>query len=71
MAVGGAFQALDDETKGDLKDPKQHEIMLLGAVHSLFLTTRDTANREATCQLIKDMNRLENTEVSALPNKKV
>ena len=52
VAIGGAFQAFDEAT-GDLVDPKQHG-MLENAVHTLFLTTRDAANREATCDMIEE-----------------
>jgi chromate reductase len=53
VAIGGAFQAFD-ETTGDLLDEKQQQ-MLTGAVHSLFMTTRDSANREVTCKLVEEL----------------
>lgn len=53
VAIGGAFKAFE-EGSGDLVDPKQ-QAMLQGAVHALFLATRDAANREATCDLVKGL----------------
>lgn len=53
VAIGGAFQAFEEET-GDLIDPKQQG-MLKGAVQALFLVTRDTANRDATCDMIETL----------------
>ena len=38
-------------------DAKQHG-MLENAVHTLFLTTRDTANREATCDMIEEHTKM-------------
>jgi NAD(P)H-dependent FMN reductase len=56
VAIGGAFRAFDEET-GALVDPKQNA-MLKNAVHSLFLTTRDVANRDATCALVKGLEQV-------------
>mmetsp|Transcript_22254 Transcript_22254/g.39989 ORF Transcript_22254/g.39989 Transcript_22254/m.39989 type:complete len:114 (+) Transcript_22254:346-687(+) len=53
VTIGGAFQAFEEKS-GDLVDPKQHA-MLQGAVNALFLVTRDVANREATCELVKGL----------------
>lgn len=50
VAVGGAFDAFDQS--GDLVNEK-HRTMLEGAVESLFYLTRDEANREATCQVVR------------------
>ena len=50
-AVGGAFKAFDEE--GNLTDDRQKQ-RIEAAVTSLFHTARDSANREAACQLIKD-----------------
>ena len=50
VAVGGAFKAFDDS--GSLANEQQNA-MLQGAVEKLFYQTRDVANREATCELIK------------------
>ena len=55
VAIGGAYRAFDDDDEVadgvDLIDPKQ-KTMLQNAVHSLFLVTRDMANRDATCDLL-------------------
>ena len=56
VAIGGAFQAFEEET-GDLVDDKQ-KAMLSGAVHALFLATRDTANRSATCDMIANLEQV-------------
>mmetsp|Transcript_32867 Transcript_32867/g.72126 ORF Transcript_32867/g.72126 Transcript_32867/m.72126 type:complete len:225 (-) Transcript_32867:158-832(-) len=50
VAVGGAFKAFD--ASGDLVDERQQK-MLHGAMESLVHTARDVANREATCELVK------------------
>ena len=50
VAVGGAFKAFNDA--GDLVDERQQK-MLHGAVEALVHTARDVANREATCELVK------------------
>ena len=50
VAIGGAFQAFDEN--GDLKDEKLNG-MLQNAVESLFLLSRDTANREAVCEVVQ------------------
>ncbi|CAB9497241.1 Quinone reductase [Seminavis robusta] len=52
VAIGGAFQAFDEST-GDLVDPKQHA-MLKMAVQALVYHTHDTANRQATCDIIQE-----------------
>jgi NAD(P)H-dependent FMN reductase len=64
VAIGGAFQAFD-ETTGDLTDGRQ-EKMLLKAVHNLFFATRDTANREATCKMVKEMSALKDSTTSSV-----
>lgn len=53
VAIGGAFQAFDD-SNNTLIDPKQDK-MLQGAIHSLFLATRDIINRDSTCELLQDL----------------
>lgn len=50
VAVGGAFKAFDEN--GALVNEGQMK-MLQGAVEKLYYQTRDVANREATCDLIK------------------
>jgi NAD(P)H-dependent FMN reductase len=65
VAVGGAFRAFDgsnesgnnDNDMVQLVDPKQRA-MLQSAVHSLFLISRDAANRDATCDMIKNLEQV-------------
>lgn len=51
LAVGGAFQAFDEETE-DLVNEQQAE-RLAAAVQSIYYLTRDTANREEACKIIE------------------
>jgi len=51
VAVGGAYNAFDDET-GELTSEK-HRNSLESAVQNLFYVSRDAANRDATCELVK------------------
>jgi len=50
VAVGGAFKAFDES--GGLKDDK-HAAMLDKACGDLYFLTRDIANRDAACSIIK------------------
>jgi hypothetical protein len=51
VAIGAAHSAFDEN--GNLKEDK-HIIMLEQALHKLYLTSRDVANRDATCQLVQE-----------------
>jgi len=54
VAIGGAFKAFGDTENGkdDLLDPKLGGL-LSNAVSNLYYLTRDTANRDATCEIIR------------------